>query len=227
MPPWTRASELHRAIACPASVVLPRGPDTTSDAAAFGRELHAWKAGEPPTPRVTRWLAHQDAKWTRDLLWPGPCHEVLLGAYGESGAYWHEGTKTENEARRAALDDTWVAGEADLVDPEAKWVDDLKTGWHPGPPRTLPQIRFYLLAAARWFGWKEWVLGSITHWPRYPLGTPPTRWTEVLDVAELEAWWAGVVEPARVRAQMGGAEKRPGSHCKFCRVATCEFKETT
>lgn len=225
--PWTRASELARAIACPASVVLPRVPDLGSRAAAFGTELHAWKAGGAPSKSVTTWLTHQEPKWlNREVMWPGGQHEVLLGV-SEHDARRYAGTKEQNAYERSLWNHTWVAGEADWVQWDLPWVTDLKTGWHPGRPSLVVQLRTYGLAVARVLQ-EPVVLLSIDHWPRYPLGTPPTRVTEPVLRADLETWWTEVVEPARVEADYDPAtttdlDKHPGAHCKFCR-AECEHR---
>lgn len=200
-------------MACPASTVLPRGEDTQSPAARFGTELHAWKAGAEPTETVAKWLSHQDPG-LREVLWPGGRHEVLLGYKPPRYTMAYSGTKEENAVERAKLSDDWVAGEADwITEFPVPWVDDLKTGQYPGDPDTLPQLKFYAWILALESGEPE-ILVSITHWPRYPLGTPPCRVTRILSSADLASWARGLERPATFPAL-------PGPHCHYCRCR-CE-----
>lgn len=221
MPPWTRASELARTLACPGSTRLPRTERPRGHEANFGTELHAWKAGAPPTPRVAAWLEVQPDPDPRATLWPGGEHEVLVWADPPNEndscvitrpfAGRFAGPAAERDAKRAILPGTAVAGEIDwwTLDAPVPWVDDLKTGgYEPGTPR--PQLYLYALAAA-YLTDADAVQISVTWWPRYPLGTPPTRECRMYTRNFLEHRWNDVAHARRSRDILN-----VGEWCKFC-----------
>lgn len=228
MAPWTRASELHRSVRCPASAVLPRGPDRPNAAADFGTEVHAYVSGGEPTARVRAWLDRQGVGDVRGVYWPGGAHDVLLGLAtahheGVAGSYQ---VKADRDVFRATLPADYVAGEADWLslDGPVPWVDDLKTGWHPGEPTGMEQTKFYGLAALRASpGAPSAVMLSITHWPADG-AQPPLRVTRLATREGLEQWWEGEVVPA-ARLALGPTTPTPtpGEHCYFCPCVSCPY----
>lgn len=209
--PWASPSSLDRAVACPASCVLPRvkqEKDTPSQ--AWGHEVHAWKAGEEPTKRVAKWAEENYQPGILGMLWPGGRHEVIF--------LEHEGKVTElskfPEVRANPWDMYFIA---DWIrdDGFIPHIDDLKTG------RLMPESKTQLFGYAWAFNQVrhfDEVLASYTHWPRYPKGAPPARDTRLLSSDEVEAWHNSVVVPARRLAQGPGAasDVRPGQHCRYC-----------
>lgn len=236
--PWARASELDRLMACPAAGHLPRlveiGPP--SSAAQWGTAMHAWKeTGEfPPTDNARTKKAYDDRLailqsigQTREGLWPeAGTHERAVALALIDGVPTLDefvgGTVAERDAWKLAKDHRYVVGTCDydcgVI--ERWWVDDLKTGREvPNNPLDLAQMRFY----ATYFALREKtsILVSLTHWPRSPASSEPTRrfskkaWS-VFDAEE----FVETLEKAR-RAVLRSrglkvADARPGDHCSYC-----------
>jgi len=111
----------------------------------------------------------------------------------------------------------FLTGTIDYLD--GPWVDDLKTGW-PVKVTMSKQLRSYALV--------PWLLRrrpasyrgllSITHYPRYPLRTAPTRTWSVVTGAELELHledlrWA-VTSPTIINPSEDACRFCPSrSHC--------------
>lgn len=210
--PWASPASLDRAIACPASCVLPRAKqekDTPSQ--AWGHEVHAWKAGGTPTARVAKWASENYPQDILATLWPGGRHEVMFreadGKVEELSAFPKE--RSDYWSMYFIVD--WI-----LDDGFVPHIDDLKTGRFM--PESPTQLLGYTWAYNKVRPFSE-AFASYTHWPRYPKGNPATRDTKLLSSAEVEAWHSSVVVPARRLAQGPGAatDVRPGQHCRYCR----------
>lgn len=247
MAPWTRPSDLHRALACPASVALPKVREPAgekSDSAKWGNEVHSWKEGQPPTKRVEKWARESGvSRLTIEELWPGGTHEVVCVMPAEGPGMYLTGLSVdERRTLRAGLGPTDLWGLADWIgeppDHPYLHIDDLKTGrrtrWDTGEvlcptdPRTTPQVLVEGLYKVRDTGATGAVL-SITSWPRYPKGTRPERWAEWVSGSYLRDWEAGVLIPARRLALGPDAVSMvvPGPHCTFCRCMTCPEHPST
>jgi hypothetical protein len=223
---WARPSELHRAIHCPASTVLPKTPDTTGPAAQWGKEVHSWKeTGLPPTPRVHKWLAEmpRDAEEIRKDFWPGGHHEVLL-KLSEDGTpaalvEWDE------TARKAFFKDGMVRGIADHLGLGVVWhLSDLKTGRFPPEDEvdTLEQLLIYADIWLRLWPREPGMLLSIDHWPRYPKGHEPTRYgPKYVEREYVDDWHHTQLIPARRLSEGPHAkdDARPGPWCQYCKSA--------
>ena len=233
--PWTRASELSRAVACPASTHLPRVPDSPGDGAAWGTLVHAWKeTGRWPVDDLRtrrRAAALVAAGLTRGDLWPGGEHEVTYAvstaARGAMVARETLDTPEQRNAFAAARGPEWVTGTADWVGDwfGEPWIDDLKTGVsHPidfaahragdladdgGDPWDLWQLRFYALGEIVWRNREApsgvWV--SVTWWPRYPADSAPVR-IGPRRVAAAEV--LGTIGPLLEMARRNAAESAAG-----------------
>lgn len=144
-------SQLDRAASCPASAVLPQGPDTPGDAAIRGQAVHAK-------------LEHRDQELedalqehgvSLDDLWPeGGVHEALVwyDPVTRQGGY----KKREGEARDyTAFPEGVLVGTIDYLNPTLGMVDDLKTGVPPAP--TSLQLGLASVGLADGAG-----LGSVT-----------------------------------------------------------------
>lgn len=218
--PWTRASALTRALNCPASVYLPQTDRPVGDAARWGTEVHAAKAGLPPTPRVSRWLALQAPFRTPAEVWPGGRHEVGLGLLVAKGRVDTRWVGPAEERHRLGPD--WVTGCADWLSEDGilPWVDDLKTGIPPDPP--TDQLLFYAAAA---FGPipSTPIQLSITHWPRYPLGAAPTRVSVIADPEEFEVFTGRLIEAKTLVEARAPAS--PGPWCRWCPCTGCPHHE--
>ncbi len=252
---WSRASELSRAVACPASAHLPRGEDGASAAADWGTSVHAWaETGRWPADTAAtrrRDAALRGAGLTREKLWPGGAHEVTYALATGSRLATRDvfGTRAEREAFTAGLGEEWLSGTADWVGDwfGEPWVEDLKTGkGHPidfaghragetppdgGDPWDIWQLRLYAVAEAlvtRPSG--VWV--SVLWWPRYPADSVPVRiGPRRADAAEIRGLTLPLLETARlnvIRSRAAPvADARSGDHCHFCRCkAVCPALQT-
>jgi len=215
MGPWASPSVLDRAIACPASTVLPKGPDIVGPSAQWGKEVHAFKEGEDPTPRVKKWYESY-YPGVKEMLWPGGEHEVV---------YWEQDGKIERLDRRPSFAERelwprqgmfFSLDWQNLHDGPAPWVDDLKTGLMP---ESWTQLKAYSWALYKAHPWIQTNLASYTNWTRYPLGADPVRETKSFTRAEIEGWYDKTVVPAKRLALGRNAADlvRPGPHCRWCR----------
>lgn len=223
MPPWARASELERALECPASCVLPREDRGPGEAALWGTQVHHWKATGESFPgledrgrnraRLTRLEVLAKANLTRGVLWPGGTHEVTYVVHADGSVDRHLG-----DVDRELLPREDTAGTADWeLDAPILWVDDLKTGRHPqDAPDDRPQTLWYGAAAAVYHDAPAALL-SITHWPRYPRDEPPTRVTRLVSRDRLTRFLRDVAD-ARERALSPDAASltRQGPWCTYC-----------
>lgn len=226
---WARPSELHRALACPASTVLPRAEDDEpGKAAEWGQEVHRWVETGEATPRVAKWLEEitDDAEGLRQGMWPGGMHEVPVSIASATSL---DAEYLEPPCEDGTVDSFFtgklVRGLADWIGTSVvPHIVDIKTGRNPpeSPPGELPQLLFYALAWLRCHPDEPGVFLSIDHWPRYPKGQPPTRiGPDYVTREDVETWWREVVLPAYQISQREGAkdDARPGDHCRYCRSA--------
>lgn len=220
---WARPSELHRALECPASTVLPKTEDTTGPAAEWGKELHTWKETGKSTPRVHKWLAEitADPESLRAELWPGGQHEVAY-KMGEHGTFF--GTWLPDETARRA----WMREGRPVIRGIADWVgydvvphvNDLKTGRFAPEPEA-PQLLWYGDAVLDFFPRELGVNLSVYHWPRYPKGRLPTKQTVFMPSDDIKSWHRHRLMPAieESKKPMAKYDSRPGPWCQFCRSA--------
>lgn len=223
---WARPSELHRAIACPASTVLPKtDDDEPGKAAEWGQEVHRWVETGEATERVAKWLAEitDDPEALRNEWWPGGLHEVPMTLSETWGAAYLD-TPATDEAVDKFFEGKRIRGIADYIGEGLfTHIVDLKTGRHPPAtsPAEIPQLLFYAYCWLRAWPEEPGVLVSIDHWPRYPKGQPPTRYTDYVSQADIRAWFDSALIPAYRLSRKSDAEKdaRPGPHCQYCRSA--------
>lgn len=214
--PWASPSVLDRVIACPASAVLPKGPDVTGPSAAWGREVHALKEGAETTDRVKKWYTTHYAPGTIETLWPGGQHEVV---------YWEQDGKIEQINRKVSFEerDVWPTNGMffsldwqNLDNGPVPHVDDLKTGMMP---TSWTQLMAYSWAMQKMYPWIQSNLASYTNWTRYPSGGEANRVGKILTRKQVGDWYNGVVVPAK-RLALGKNAKElvnPGDHCRWCR----------
>lgn len=240
MPPWARASELDRLLACPAAGHLPRlvvVGDSPNYAAQWGTAMHGWKeTGQfPETDNARTQKAYSDrlqilaeSKYkSREGLWSSAgTHERAVALAVIDGVPRLEEYLAPNadgrDAWKMSKDDRYCVGTCDYDGEllERWWVDDLKTGREvPDNPLDLAQMRFY----ATYFALRERtsVMVSLTHWPRSPASAPPKRkfakkpWT-LFDAEE----FVETLEKARrsiLRSRgLKVADARVGEHCSWC-----------
>lgn len=214
--PWASPSVLDRVLACPASAVLPKGPDVTGPSAAWGKEVHAFKEGLAPSLRVAKWYAEHYSPDTLDLLWPGGRHEVV---------YWEQGGKIEEITRKVSfeeremwpMDGMFFSLDWENMDSIVPHVDDLKTGMMPS---SWTQLRAYSWALYKRYPEMHTNLASYTNWTRYPLGGEPNRVTKVYTRPQIEKWYDDKVVPVKRLVLGKGAASLvvPGDHCRWCRA---------
>lgn len=185
--------------------------------AEWGKEVHAFKEGEEPTPRVKKWYEEHYIPGYKEMLWPGGEHEAV---------FWEQGGKVEKLDRRPSFPerDLWPQDGmffsmdwVNLHDGPAPWVDDLKTGMMPS---SWTQLKAYSWALYQHYPWIKANLASYTNWTRYPLGGDAVREAKTFTRDEIESWYDKTVVPAR-RLALGPNAKtlvNPGSHCRWCRA---------
>lgn len=227
--PWTRASELERAILCPGSAHLPRTPDNRDKTAAnWGTNVHAWKETgkwwEDTLVTRRRQAALDAADLTRESLWPGSTgHEVSLALRSSVRTVEsYVGPAAERDAWKKSFDSNWLTGTADYIGEVlgTPWIDDLKTGREvPEDPWELWQLRFYAVCVMILNPDATEVLTSITHWPRYPADSPPRRlWSKPIPRAEVLGTTLGLLEHGRRNVEASKKQLRvfPGPQCQWC-----------
>lgn len=222
-------SALHRATACSASVVLPRGPDTRGAAAIRGDVIHASIAADLrgwPKPDIGRHRIKYDLDALRAYIGKGDLMCELAMAYdGESV------TLVGENVGRAAYPEGKLCGSADLVVlRENAMVVDHKTGTLPVPhPRENWQIATLAMMVSRLFaGSVRTVTGVIAKLDREgawsfehheftleQLGAVQTK----IDAAR-EQW--STVEA--LYESGWGVVPTPGPYCRFCRCE-CEHAD--
>lgn len=191
--PFARASELDRLLACPGSIVLPRmdnRSERAKEAADFGTMVHRWKeTGNVPAgrPGLTLKKKIKESGVDRNALWAEGLHEVPVAlnvVTGEPRALVVPVSTEKKDAWKAAHGPEWVTGTADYVGMllDLPWVDDLKTGRKVDYIDYRYQQGFYSLVWTL-FQMKELApcRSTITHWPKYPIPDPPTRFGTVLE----------------------------------------------
>jgi hypothetical protein len=214
--PWASPSVLDRVIACPASAVLPQGPDITGPTAQWGKEVHAFKEGEEPTPRVKKWYEENYPDGYKEMLWPGGRHEIVY--YEQNGKIEELNLRPSFAARELWPRDGmfFSLDWENLHDGPMPWVDDLKTG---RMPESWTQLKCYSWALYQRYPWIKENLASFTNWTRYPKGTDAVRKTQVFTRPQIESWYDKTVVPAK-RLALGPTAKNhvnPGPHCRWCR----------
>lgn len=153
----------------------------------------------------------------RDAWWPvggGGKHEVTFALeLFTLELRLHEGLREEADPWKAAYygKSEWLTGTIDWLD--GTWVDDLKTG-REVDVTTSKQLRSYALV--------PWMLRrrppgyaglvSITHWPRYPLTSTPTRTWDVVEGPELKRH----LEALRYSATHPRETNPTEDACRFC-----------
>ncbi len=215
------ASALDRAIACPASCVLPASYTTGADAET-GTAIHefvaAARAGAEAREAALAAIADDDV---RDRCEAIDLSRIPAGAESEVALAWDDVSDCAvrlavPRARAYPATDAWY-GTADLVGrlPDRRvWVADLKSGRAPRAADSM-QLKMLALAAARLTGASEAVVAmvSIRHDGRL-------AWDQAdLDAWQLEETAAALRDLRRRIADAADAHPpatRAGSHCRYC-----------
>ncbi len=222
-------SELHRATACTASVVLDRQPaEETSQAALRGQRIHAWIAARLrkwPLPNIGKTqVKHIQLGKLRRYLGHGTLRCELAMAY-DAGKAEIIGENVGRDYQRPSA----LCGSADIVveRPHAMIVD-IKTGSYP-VPSPVDNWQLATLAAVYTFARPcvsvTGVIATLARdgswsfdahkWMPHDLAAVRQR----LD-ANRERW-----QTAHEQHESGwGVTASPGQHCKFCK-ARCEHNE--
>ncbi len=240
--PWTRASSLSRALACPASTVLPVYDEKSQlarDAADWGTLAHHWVAtGDIPDHRYATLLERHiyECGIDRLALWPAENQVPPFAFSIDCRDALHEpieiyrGNLESTIKWKAAAPPWHQTGECDYAQVSGPWgwIDDLKTGRLEDPD--CPQLSDYALALYLLHDGKlNEVATSVTHWPRPNLYAknprsfkPPVRYWGTLRSADwLDHFYAELVETYETRqliAESANPEDyaTPGDHCLYC-----------
>jgi hypothetical protein len=219
------ASSLHRALACPASAVLPRAPSTTSEAAERGTYLHghlaAWAAlgkrpaTPPPPPEYAETVEGLDfPAIVRGRAYDSVDIEAAFAFDVESGRARFLGSDIGRDY--GPLSPTEIAGTADLVVREADGtlaILDYKSGQSVGAAATNPQMHFLALAVARFCG-VEFVAVELVY-----LGEDGSHRVDraCLDSLDLDSFAATLRQAVTLwRSPEAATQARPGDHCRYC-----------
>jgi hypothetical protein len=215
------ASSLHRALACPASAVLPRAPSTTSEAAERGTAIHDWIAhellGRPKPPPAE---------------YRETCEGINIPAIlGGRLALWVEASYAYNVrtgqvrylgsmlGRGYALHPDELAGTADMIlregdeTPRGLCVGDIKTGQSVGAAASNPQMHFLALCVSRLHGLSEVPVELI-----YIAEDGSHRVDRaILDSLDLDSFAAQLREAVTLWRSPEAAQRvNPGEHCRYC-----------
>lgn len=147
------ASVLSRALACPASLVLPQGVQYVSDAAQRGTEIHAYLANQLDSTQAVLPLTASTEEYVARLS----INEVMAGRtlYAAEVTYiynpttnfvaeWRQGTGAPNYRQSQEI----IGGTADAIlqEPDGTCVIlDWKTGVSVEHPRDNKQLLFFAM----------------------------------------------------------------------------------
>jgi hypothetical protein len=214
------ASSLHRALACPASAVLPRAPSTTSEAAERGTAIHAY---------LEEW-AQRGARPVAPPEYADTCHGIDLPAIlaGRTICEVEAAYAFDVATGRARLigyslgrdygplSPTEIVGTADLVliDSEGRGVIlDWKTGQPQASAAVNPQLALLALCLSRYRGDPEVVVELVY------LGEEGGHKVDraVLDSLDLDSFAAQLREAVALWRSPEAAQRvNPGEWCKYC-----------
>jgi hypothetical protein len=214
------ASSLHRALACPASAVLPRAPSTTSEAAERGTAIHAY---------LEEW-AQRGARPVAPPEYADTCHGIDLPAIlaGRTICEVEAAYAFDVATGRARLigyslgrdygplSPTEIVGTADLVliDSEGRGVIlDWKTGQPQASAAVNPQLALLALCLSRYRGDPEVVVELVY------LGEEGGYKVDraVLDSLDLDSFAAQLREAVTLWRSPEAAQRvNPGDHCRYC-----------
>jgi hypothetical protein len=232
---FARASSLDRLLNCYGGEILETEElrtESTFIAADWGSMVHDWKeTGEVKafngrTNLVPLFKKKLDVTGVRrEQWWPTTMiHELAMAIKpGEAYAQLLDGGKEEKEAWKAAFDFQWGTGTLDGYDWmfDVLWIDDLKTGRFVTEEDYIEQRRFYALGLSRLLGYRGPVNVTLTHWPRYPVPSLPSRFGRVVEADELDDFEKRLRklrdDISRAREDRGSLVLNPGeSQCGFC-----------
>lgn len=235
---WVTASQLKRAMACPASMVLKQSDKPYSKnatkAAEFGTNAHHYLETGEIRPGVEEWAS----RFSRDKIYPPDgWHEAIAWYRPDTGEM---GLKPPGDGPRKHRDydslyEYALVGTLDYVNlkcADVPIVDDLKTTtWFPPPPNA-PQLKFAGMVISHIFNTE--VILSVTHIPRYPKGKGPMRAKYRLTKGEaaifkikLDALYEAFMLESRRQRLGQKLSTVKNSECKFCpsRFVCPEYNE--
>ncbi len=243
--PFARASSLDLLLACYGSAILggdgEEKPESTKVAADWGSMVHDWKetglvrpvseARKNLVPLFEKKLKATGVR--REQWWPETMvHELAMAVKPfEAYAQLVEGGKDEKELWKAAFGEDWVTGTLDGYDWmfDVLWIDDLKTGRDKNrageslvtDAKYIEQRRFYALGLSRLLDYRGPVNVTLTHWPRYPVLSLPTRFGRVIEQDEVNDFEKRLVRlrdnVRRARDDKAKLNLTPGEEqCMFC-----------
>jgi len=216
----TTGSALDRIEACPGSEKLPHIIEPASADASRGTIIHAYLQGvaeHGAEEALARTDAEHRAMCAAIDLDRLPVRDVAA----EVAFAWDPVTGEARELGRgldrdySAAPDGWICGTADavaLVEEDAVYVGDYKSGHRPPRAAELLALAFYGVCAARAYGRSRAILEVLriaddgTTWPdRIEL--------DALELAEVETRIRRALEAV---AAADGRTVRPGEHCRYC-----------
>lgn len=217
------ASALSRAIACPASNVLPKVYQPASKYAQRGTIIHQF-IEDARVDRSAALLAIEDDEVRKQaeaidlsVIPAGSESEVAFGF----NPWTRKAIRYELGEKRGYPDDSAFHGTADVCGREGRRVIifDWKTGTSHSSAAESLQMRFLGLAAARLAGLDEALVAHLTL---------QHDGTWALDECSLDGWDLDTFEDVLVdlarrikdEPEKMRAEQRPGDSCKWCSSAT-------
>lgn len=252
--PIVRASSLDQFLECSAWVGQITAQDkrlcdeeysASDDAKNWGTMVHTWiETGKIRHPnrnskdkviknfslREERLLENRIVKHKLKptVLYPiSGQHEIAM-AYN-----WVEGYSVLNYAPtfewKESFGHEWITGSTDfcLESDEELWVDDLKTGkWWTKTPKQSAQIKFYAVCIAQHASVPAaGIKLTVTHWPKYPANSPPSRQPEIITLTELAEFEAEVRNACAVASGSTKRYRPSAQTCRFCPARfSCLFR---
>jgi hypothetical protein len=221
------ASGLHRAMACPASCILPRCDVTSEDAqrgtighrfleraAQIGRDAALIEAGAEDA----KWLAEIDCDAIADLMGESMRHEIALSyepvsdsaeyLLAKDRSYPHDGMRLFGTADVVLLGD-----EPQVWDYKFEGSES-----HTPPPSENLQLRFLALCVSRYLGVSQVRVGLVH------ITATGRVWREdaTLDALDLDGMRADLLALVKRIETATPDHVSRGPHCRYCAsVAAC------
>ena len=224
------ASQLYRAIACPASYALPQRPNVSSSSALRGTEIHSFLANQvDPTQGVLE-LSEETAEYVQRL----DISSVLAGrevyAAEVTFLYNPKTQRASQNSKEVVVDyrnsQEFIGGTADLIlkEPSDRWVIlDWKTGTEVEHPSQNKQLLFFAECLRSIYGPDIEVAGEIAFLD--PISGKVTVVRAELPHASIDAFVVDLIEAlatmrdAELALASGQAIEfglQTGPQCKYC-----------
>jgi hypothetical protein len=234
----TTASQLTRALACPASVLLPHADDIQTEASERGTAIHecAERISKIEDSRhltreeaveeavLAQWVSAEHRPIIEAIPWealPGNLSTEIPYAYDVSTGQARWLKESNGHRDYSSVRATEIAGTADLIGCNDKmaYVGDIKSGWADlGSPDESPQLLLPALVTTQLLDLPR----CQVQWVRLREGFAhkPSAIVDRFDLdafaAKLRAWYYDVASLAVSTGDLQTLTGDEGDHCHFC-----------